>query len=48
LLQLRALQALADSGGNTLVMGLPNSSIPLAKPAEKTSVPPRKKPKEED
>lgn len=48
LLQLRALQALADSGGNTLVMGLPNSSIPLAKPAEKTSVPPRTKPKEED
>ncbi len=48
LLQLRALQALADSGGNTLVLGMPNGSIPLVKGAEKTSVPPRKEPKEED
>jgi regulator of protease activity HflC (stomatin/prohibitin superfamily) len=48
LLQLRALQAFADSGGNTLVLGMPNGSIPLAKGGEKTSVPPRKGPKEED
>jgi regulator of protease activity HflC (stomatin/prohibitin superfamily) len=48
LLQLRALQALADSGGNTLVLGMPNGSIPLVKGSEKTSVPPRKEPKEED
>jgi hypothetical protein len=48
LLQLRALQAFADSGGNTLVLGLPNGAVPLAKRGEETSVPPRKKPKEED
>ena len=48
LLQLRALQAFADSGGNTLVLGLPNGSISLVKRGEKTSVPPRKDPKEED
>jgi hypothetical protein len=48
LLQLRALQALADSGGNTLVLGLPNASIPLVRLAEKASVPPRKEPKEEE
>src|SRR6202048_1275516 len=42
LLQLRALQTFADSGGNTLVLGLPNGSIPLVKRGEKTSVPPRK------
>jgi regulator of protease activity HflC (stomatin/prohibitin superfamily) len=30
LLQLRALQALADSSGNTLVLGMPNGSLPLA------------------
>jgi regulator of protease activity HflC (stomatin/prohibitin superfamily) len=29
LLQLRALQALADSSGNTLVLGLPNGAIPI-------------------
>ena len=48
LLQLRALQAFADSGGNTLVLGMPNGSIPLVKRGEKTSLPPRKGPKEED
>jgi regulator of protease activity HflC (stomatin/prohibitin superfamily) len=48
LLQLRALQALADSGGNTLVLGLPSGSIPLVKRAEKTSGAPRNEPKEED
>ena len=30
LLQLRALQALADSSGNTLVLGLPNNTVPVA------------------
>ena len=29
LLQLRALQSIADSSGNTLVFGLPNGPIPL-------------------
>jgi hypothetical protein len=48
LLQLRALQAFADSGGNTLVLGLPNGSIPLVNRGEKASVPPRKEPKAED
>ncbi len=47
LLQLRALQAFADSGENTLVLGLPNGSIPLIKRGEKVSSPPRKEPKEE-
>jgi len=37
LLQLRALQALAESGGNTLVFGLPGVSIPLPKPANKSA-----------
>ena len=45
LLQLRALQAFADSGGNTLVLGLPNGSIPLVSRGEK--VPQRKEPKAE-
>jgi regulator of protease activity HflC (stomatin/prohibitin superfamily) len=31
LLQLRALQAFADSGGNRLALGLPNGAVPLAK-----------------
>jgi regulator of protease activity HflC (stomatin/prohibitin superfamily) len=31
LLQLRALQALADSSGNTLVLGLPNNTVPVGK-----------------
>lgn len=48
LLQLRALQAFADSGGNTLVLGLPNGSIPLVTRGEKASAPPRKESKEED
>jgi regulator of protease activity HflC (stomatin/prohibitin superfamily) len=48
LLQLRALQAFADSGGNTLVLGLPNSSIPLVKRGEKTSDPPPKESKDKD
>jgi regulator of protease activity HflC (stomatin/prohibitin superfamily) len=48
LLQLRALQAFADSGGNTLVLGLPNSSIPLVKRGEETSAPPPKESKDRD
>jgi len=48
LLQLRALQAFADSGGNTLVLGLPNGSIPVVKRVEKASVSPRKEPNEKD
>ncbi len=39
LLQLRALLALADSSGNTLVLGLPNGSVPLIKQGEKSAVP---------
>jgi hypothetical protein len=31
LLQLRALQSLADSGGNTLVFGVPNGTVPLSR-----------------
>jgi regulator of protease activity HflC (stomatin/prohibitin superfamily) len=46
LLQLRALQALADSSGSTLVFGLPNGAIPIAKPSEKTGRQ-RKEPQEE-
>jgi len=42
LLQLRALQALSDSSGNTLVMGLPNGSVPLMKQSEKSAAPEHK------
>ncbi|HXN21582.1 MAG TPA: slipin family protein [Candidatus Dormibacteraeota bacterium] len=42
LLQLRALQALADSSGNTLVLGLPNGALPLAKQNAKSAAPQRK------
>jgi regulator of protease activity HflC (stomatin/prohibitin superfamily) len=48
LLQLRALQAFADTGGNTLVLGLPQGSIPVVRRGETTSAPPRKEPKQED
>jgi regulator of protease activity HflC (stomatin/prohibitin superfamily) len=47
LLQLRALQALADSSGNTLVLGLPNGAVPLPK-HEKSAIPSRKETKEEE
>jgi len=40
LLQLRALQALTDSSGNTLVLGLPNSAVPLVLRSEKGARPP--------
>jgi regulator of protease activity HflC (stomatin/prohibitin superfamily) len=35
LLQLRALQTLADSSGNTLVLGLPGGALPVARSGEK-------------
>jgi regulator of protease activity HflC (stomatin/prohibitin superfamily) len=38
LLQLRALQGLADSQGNTLVLGLPNVGIPFTKNKSKTDL----------
>lgn len=37
LLQLRALQAFSDSPGNTLVFGLPNSAVPIAKQKPKNA-----------
>src|SRR5258706_945368 len=42
LLQLRALQALADSSGNTLVLGLPNGAVPLPKQSERDNKPSRR------
>lgn len=48
LLHLRALQALADSSGNTLVWGFPSGSIPLVRQSDKSAAPARKESKEED
>jgi regulator of protease activity HflC (stomatin/prohibitin superfamily) len=39
LLQLRALQALADSSGNTLVLGMPNNTVPVTKQKSPTTHP---------
>jgi regulator of protease activity HflC (stomatin/prohibitin superfamily) len=39
LLQLRALQTVADSSGNTLVFGLPGPPIPLTRPLAKSGGP---------
>lgn len=39
LLQLRALQALADSSGNTLVLGVPSNVVPIAKGGERKAAP---------
>jgi regulator of protease activity HflC (stomatin/prohibitin superfamily) len=48
LLQLRALQALAESSGSTLVLGLPSSLVPLARQVQKsTATVPREKKEEE-
>lgn len=47
LLQLRALQALADSPGNTLVLGLPNGALPLAKKSGASDQPQPKNQEEE-
>lgn len=48
LLHLRALQALADNAGNTIVLGLANGSIPLVNRGEKKPSAQRNKPKEEE
>jgi regulator of protease activity HflC (stomatin/prohibitin superfamily) len=48
LLQLRALQALADSSGNTLVWGFPSGTSPLGKQSNKSVSPARTESKEED
>jgi len=48
LLQLRALQTLADSSGNTLVLGLPNGAISLVKQNAKNPTSSRKEKTEED
>jgi regulator of protease activity HflC (stomatin/prohibitin superfamily) len=48
LLQLRALQALAESTGNTLVLGLANTAIPLSKPHATSSTSPPKESKERE
>jgi regulator of protease activity HflC (stomatin/prohibitin superfamily) len=48
LLQLRALQALAESSGNTLVLGLPNSLAPLARQVQKSTASAQKEKKEEE
>ena len=37
LLQLRALQSLTDSAGNTLVLGLPNGAVPITKKGKASS-----------
>jgi regulator of protease activity HflC (stomatin/prohibitin superfamily) len=48
LLQLRALQALADSPGNTLVMGLPSGAIPLSRRNEESGASPRERNAQEE
>jgi regulator of protease activity HflC (stomatin/prohibitin superfamily) len=48
LLQLRALQALADSSGNTLVLGVGSAPMVLNRKAEKTANTSRKENKEEE
>ncbi len=48
LLQLRALQAMADSSGSTLVLGLPNNTLPLGKRSEQSPVPHPKEPEQQD
>jgi regulator of protease activity HflC (stomatin/prohibitin superfamily) len=47
LLQLRALQAFADSPSNTLVLGLPNGAIPILKQNTKSTSPPPRESSEE-
>ncbi|HTZ98973.1 MAG TPA: slipin family protein [Candidatus Aquilonibacter sp.] len=48
LLQLRALQTMADSSGNTLVLGLPNGSIPLVRRTGKDTAPTGEESKKEE
>jgi regulator of protease activity HflC (stomatin/prohibitin superfamily) len=47
LLQLRALQTVADSNGNTLVFGVPNGVVPAGKRKQGTA-PPKMKEKDEE
>jgi regulator of protease activity HflC (stomatin/prohibitin superfamily) len=47
LLQLRALQALEVSSGNTLMLGLPNGTVPVSRSGGKTVIPPNQE-KEKD
>jgi regulator of protease activity HflC (stomatin/prohibitin superfamily) len=48
LLQLRALQSLENSSGNTIVLGVPSGAIPLTKRGEKIASPQQSKPRAED
>lgn len=48
LLQLRALQSLENSSGNTIVLGVPSGAIPLTKRGEKIAAPQQSKPRAED
>jgi regulator of protease activity HflC (stomatin/prohibitin superfamily) len=48
LLQLRALQSLENSSGNTIVLGMPNGAIPMVKGGEKIAPPQQDKPRAED
>jgi regulator of protease activity HflC (stomatin/prohibitin superfamily) len=48
LLQLRALQAITDSSGATLVWGLPNHVVPIGKKSEKSAEPRPKEQAEND
>jgi len=41
LLQLRALQALGESSGNTLLWGVPNGALPFRQQNAKKATPPR-------
>jgi regulator of protease activity HflC (stomatin/prohibitin superfamily) len=47
LLQLRALQALADTSGNTLVLGLGNNVVPVKQRTDATGIPSDRKKEEE-
>jgi regulator of protease activity HflC (stomatin/prohibitin superfamily) len=47
LLQLRALQALENSSGNTIVLGVANGTIPVVKRGERIAAPQQNKSKEE-
>jgi regulator of protease activity HflC (stomatin/prohibitin superfamily) len=47
LLQLRALQALENSSGNTIVLGVANGTIPVVRRGERIAAPQQNKSKEE-
>jgi regulator of protease activity HflC (stomatin/prohibitin superfamily) len=46
LLQLRALQALAESSGNTLVLGVPSGAVPIPRKSERGASPSREEKQE--